>query len=136
MLADKLKMPVDCKDFENLLKQWPCDQDWDEADETQARFKKLKFDRFDMNLTLSFKDVVVTDAYKESFEATTDRGSEQQAAISDQGGQGAIIKIENESWVLMNQKLNTIKQSDRSLNNLLRDLKQLQAVMVNAKDDR
>jgi len=45
-LAHLLNMPHESDDFQKLLKEMPCDEDWDENDFMESMYKKSGFKRY------------------------------------------------------------------------------------------
>jgi hypothetical protein len=127
-------MPRDCKDFVELIKTWPHEPwtAWSASDETEARYRAAKLDKFDMNMKKTFADVAQTETAQESLTSTSEAQRSDAACLGDKDP----IKVENPTFIEMNRELKIVASAEGTLSKIHRDLKKAHAELVEAKDSR
>lgn len=129
-------MPHDCQDFKQILKDWPHEPwtSWSEDEPTEAKFRGAKLDKYNMDIKKTYKDIAEVETAEEKLCSTTEAVKSDTAmfGIADKDP----VKIENPAYIDMAKELRIVACAEGALSKSHRDLKKLNAEMIESKDAR
>ena len=136
-VAEVLHIPETNPLLDDILNDMPQDDDWDITNPIQAIYKKKGLKRYKLDGVVGFSEKTLTNTSKETL-ASTANASSASAAILEVGAPASSsskdadpisVKVENPTFVVLQQQLNVVKSGKVQLERLHSSALDLKVIM-------
>lgn len=120
-------MKEDSPLFQQLLKQFPHDQDWDEENQVEKAYKAIGLKRYSVQACLGLKKKQRVETKETSFSSAT-----SSVAKGRDGEDPAPVKIEVKEWAVLKADAEVVKAAEKRLARAIADAKTVKASLMAA----
>lgn len=112
--------------FQQLLKQFPHDEDWDEMDQVEKAYKAIGLKRYSVQACLGLKKKQKVESTETTFSSATSSASKRDAENP------APVKLEVKEWAVLKADVEVVKAAEKRLAKAIADAKNIKASLMAA----
>lgn len=129
LLNMNLQIPVQAEIFADILKDIPCDDDWDESKPLEKSYKRLNMKRYKLSKTLLSEKTKV-EGTEEELSTGTSKDHKGSGLSMITGKPDVVIKIEHPEVIAMQEEARVVRTGEVKLLGKMQELKKMKAQLL------
>ena len=129
LLNMNLQIPVQAEIFADILKDIPCDDDWDESKPLEKSYKRLNMKRYKLSKTLLTEKSKV-EGTEEELSTGTSKFHKGSGLSMITGKPDIVIKVECPEVISMQEEARIVRTGEVKLLGKMQELKKMKAQLL------